>query len=59
MQKNRSPVARPWFTIWITAPLAPSGVRVKIPSITNPMCETDEYATRRFTSDCIIATIAP
>ena len=57
--KNRSPVDRPWFTIWITAPLMPSAVKVKMPRITNPMWLTDEYATRRFTSVCIMATIAP
>ena len=40
-------------------PLVPCIVNVKMPRITNPMWLTDEYATRRFTSVCIIATRAP
>ncbi len=31
----------------------------KMPSTMNPRCATDEYATRRLRSFCIVATTAP
>ena len=35
-----------------SAALMPSGVSVLMPSITNPMCATEENAIRRFMSVC-------
>ncbi len=49
----------PWATIWKTEPLIPCSVSVAMPSITMPMCETDEYATTYLRSFCDIAENAP
>ena len=40
--KNSMPVMRPWATMPKMAALMPKSVRVEMPSITNPMCATDE-----------------
>ena len=32
----------PWANIWKTEPSSPGSVSVAAPSMTNPMCETDE-----------------
>ena len=48
--KNSMPVMRPWATMPKMAALMPKSVRVEMPSITNPMCATDENAIRRFMS---------
>jgi hypothetical protein len=40
----------PWATIPKMAALIPTSVRVAMPSITNPMCPTEENATSRFRS---------
>ena len=39
---KKSPVITPWANIWNTAPLRPASVSVAAPSMTSPMCETDE-----------------
>src|SRR3989304_1286232 len=57
--RNNAPVDSPWLTIWSTPPAIACSVNAKVPSTTNPRCDTDEYATRRFTSVWMSATIAP
>src|ERR687891_214533 len=57
--RNRAPVDSPWFTIWMTPPDMPCSVPAKIPSTTNPRCDTLEYATSRLMSVWIRATTAP
>ena len=49
----------PWANIWKTEPLSPASVRVAAPSMTSPMCETDEYAMTYLRSVCAIAESAP
>ena len=49
----------PCATIWKTAPFSPCSVSVAMPSMTMPMCDTDEYATTYFRSVCAIALSAP
>ena len=44
------PVMTPWATMPMTAAVIPTGVRVAMPSITKPMCPTDEKAMSRFMS---------
>ncbi len=46
------PVITPWATIPKTAAWIPIVVSVAIPSITNPMCPTEENAISRFRSFC-------
>jgi len=41
------------------AALTPKSVRVEMPSITNPMCATDEKAMSRFMSVCARQPSAP
>ena len=48
--KNSRPVMNPWATMPMIAALKPMSVIVAIPSITKPMCPTDEKAMSRFTS---------
>ena len=49
----------PWFTICSTPPSMPCTVNENVPSTMKPRCATDEYATRRFRSFCIVAAMAP
>src|SRR5436309_875817 len=56
---KKRPVITPWANIWKTEPLRPASVSVAAPSITSPMCETDEYATTYFKSTWAIAERAP
>ena len=44
------PVMRPWATMPKIAALMPKSVSVAMPSITKPMCATDENAISRFMS---------
>ncbi len=57
--KNNAPVDRPWLIIWAMPPCRPWVLSENIPNMMNPRCATDEYATRRLRSDCIVATTAP
>ena len=50
---------RPWATMPNTAALMPKSVSVAMPSITKPMCATDENAIRRFMSRCARQPSAP
>ena len=52
-------MASPWFTICSTPPVTACWVNANVPSTTNPRCETDEYATSRFTSIWMSAQTAP
>ena len=38
------------------APETPRSLKMKKPSVTKPMCATDEYATSFFMSCCTMAT---
>src|SRR3972149_4493783 len=49
----------PWANIWKTEPLSPASVSVAAPSMTSPMCETDEYAMTYLRSVWAIAESAP
>ena len=49
----------PCANIWKTDPFNPTTVSVAAPSMTTPMCETDEYAITYFRSVCAIALSAP
>jgi hypothetical protein len=49
----------PWANIWKTDPFSPVAVSVAAPSITTPMCDTDEYAITYLRSVCAIALSAP
>ena len=57
--KKSMPVMRPWATMPKIAALMPKLVSVAIPSITKPMCATDENAMRRFMSVCARQHNAP
>ena len=57
--KKSAPVEIPWLICWMMLPFSPFGFSANMPSITNPMWLTDEYATSFFMSGCIIATSAP
>jgi hypothetical protein len=57
--KKSMPVMRPWATIPMTAALRPNGVSVAMPSMTKPMCDTDENAMSRFMSVCARQQSAP
>ena len=46
------PVMTPWATMPKIAAWMPIVVSVAIPSITNPMCPTEENAISRFRSFC-------
>ena len=58
-RKKSMPVIRPWATMPNTAALRPKLVSVAIPSMTKPMCETDENAINRFMSVCARQQSAP
>ena len=58
-RKNSIPVMRPCATIPKIAALIPNDVRVEMPSITKPMCATEENAIRRFMSVCARHPSAP
>ena len=49
----------PWANIWKTDPFNPFTLSVAAPSITTPMCDTDEYAMTYFRSVCESALSAP
>ena len=53
------PVMRPWATMPKIAALMPNVVSVAMPSITKPMCATDENAISRFMSVCARQPSAP
>ena len=57
--KNNMPVMMPWATMPKTAALNPKSVSVAMPSITKPMCATDENAISRFMSVCARHPRAP
>jgi hypothetical protein len=46
----------PCETICIMPPCMPCSLKMKKPSVTNPMCEIDEYAISFFMSVCTSAT---
>jgi hypothetical protein len=58
-RRKSAPVEMPWLIIWRTAPWIPAMFKAKMPSITNPRCETEEYAISRFMSFWTSVTIAP
>ncbi len=58
-RKNSMPVMRPCATMPKIAALIPKSVRVAMPSITKPMCATEENAIRRFMSRCARQHSAP
>src|SRR5581483_7724733 len=58
-KRKSAPVTNPWFSIWRTAPTAPCVLSTKIPSVMNPMCATDEYATSFFRSFWTVETAPP
>jgi len=43
---------KPWANIRVNAPVQPHGVFDRIPPVTRPICLTEEYAIRDFTSVC-------
>ena len=49
----------PWLTICSTLPDSDWSVTANVPSTMNPRWAIDEYATSRFRSCCIVATMAP
>ena len=51
-RKKSNPVITPCAIIPIIAALIPMGVNVAIPSITKPMCPTEENAINLFRSVC-------
>ena len=67
-QENIAPEMKPWLIICTIAPCRPSRAAsckpwsrtrakaMKVPSVTKPMCETDEYAISFFMSSCTSAT---
>ena len=57
--KKSMPVMRPWATMPKIAALMPNVVSVAMPSITKPMCATDENAISRFMSVCARQPSAP
>ena len=57
--KKSMPVMRPWATMPKIAALMPNVVSVAMPSITKPMCATDEKAISRFMSVCARQPSAP
>ena len=56
MQKNIAPDTKPCEIICTMPPAMPSGLKMKNPSVTKPICAIDEYATSFFMSDCTRAT---
>ena len=50
--KKSNPVIIPWATIPIIAAFIPIEVNDEIPSITNPICPTEEKAINLFKSVC-------
>ena len=57
--KKSMPVMRPCATMPKMAALMPKVVSVAMPSMTKPMCATDEKAMRRFMSVCARQHNAP
>ena len=57
--KNNAPVDTPWLIIWIVLPDIDCVVKAKMPSTMKPIWATDEYATNRLRSICIVAAMAP
>ena len=58
-RRNKAPVETPWLIICITPPLIASEVKANVPSTMKPRWATEEYATRRFRSFCMVAAMAP
>ena len=56
MHRNIAPETKPWLIICTRPPDTPSSLKTKKPSVTKPMCATDEYATSFFMSRCTSAT---
>ncbi len=59
IRRKSAPVETPWLIVAISAPCIDSTVMAKMPSMTKPRCETDEYATSFLKSGCTSATSAP
>ncbi len=56
MQKNIAPDTKPCEIICTIPPATPIALKMKNPSVTNPMWAMDEYATSFFMSVCTRAT---
>ena len=56
MHKNIAAEMKPCDTICTRPPSIPCELKMKNPSVTNPMCEMEEYATSFFMSVCASAT---
>ena len=41
-KRKSAPVTKPWFNICSTAPTPPCRLRTNMPSVTKPMCATEE-----------------
>ena len=54
--RNIAADTKPCEIICASAPSMPSWLNRKKPSVTNPMCEIDEYAISFFMSVCTSAT---
>ncbi len=52
-------MTKPWLSICSTAPTPPCVFSTKMPSVTKPICATDEYATSFLRSFCTVETAAP
>jgi hypothetical protein len=57
--KNIIALVIPCATIMNSAPFTAASVIIAAPSTTNPMCETEEYATSFLKSVWLIAHSAP
>ncbi len=53
------PVMSPWATMPKIAALSPKLVSVAMPSMTNPICDTEENVISRFMSRCARQHSAP
>src|SRR5690606_32354986 len=58
-KKNKAADKNPCDSIWNNAPEIPSAVKEATPNSTKPICETEEYAIKRFKSFCANAFSAP
>ncbi|MNF18944.1 hypothetical protein D3C80_2233540 [compost metagenome] len=56
MDRNMAPETKPWAIICTRPPETPRSLKMKKPSVTKPMCATDEYATSFFMSFWTMAT---
>ena len=54
--RNSAPDTKPCEIICTSAPSMPCTLKMKKPSVTKPMCATDEYAISFFMSACTSAT---